>query len=169
MEAFIRMHKAGLIYRGARIVNWDPKLQTTVSDEEIEYVGQKDPFYYFKYGQFIIGTVRPETKFGDKYVVMHPADERYKEYAHGQKLELEWINTPITATIIKDEAIDMEFGSGVMTITPWHDQTDFEIAERHHLEKEQIIDLYGKLKPVAGEFTGMKITEAREKIIEKLE
>ena len=161
--AFKKMYDAGLIYRGTRIINWDPKGQTTISDDEIVYKEESSVFYYLKYGPFIIATARPETKFGDKYVVMHPADERYKDYQHGQKIELEWINTPITATIIKDEAIDMAFGTGVMTITPWHDQTDFEIAERHKLEKEQIIDLYGKLKPIAGEFTGMKIAEAREK------
>ena len=167
--AFKKMYDAGLIYRGTRIINWDPKGQTTISDDEIVYKEEPSVFYYLKYGPFTIATARPETKFGDKYVVMHPADERYKDYQHGQKIELEWINTPITATIIKDEAIDMTFGTGVMTITPWHDQTDFEIAERHKLEKEQIIDLYGKLKPIAGEFTGMKIAEVREKIIEKLE
>src|ERR1700722_542160 len=93
-EAFVRMYDMGLIYRGDRIVNWDPKLQTTVSDDEIEYKEQKDPFYYFQYGPFVIGTVRPETKFGDKYVVMHPDDVRYKEYSHGQQIELEWINGP---------------------------------------------------------------------------
>ena len=168
MEAFIRMYKAGLIYRGARIVNWDPKLQTTVSDEEIEYVEQKDPFYYFKYGPFIIGTVRPETKFGDKYVVMHPADERYKEYAHGQELDLEWINGPITATVIKDEAADMETGSGVMTITPAHSGIDFDIAQRHGLDIEQVIDERGILLPIAGEFAGQHIKKARPLIIEKL-
>ena len=167
--AFKKMYDAGLIYRGTRIINWDPKGQTTISYDEIVYKEEPSVFYYLKYGPFTIATARPETKFGDKYVVMHPADERYKDYQHGQKIELEWINTPITATIIKDEAIDMTFGTGVMTITPWHDQTDFEIAERHKLEKEQIIDLYGKLKPIAGEFTGMKIAEVREKIIEKLE
>jgi valyl-tRNA synthetase len=81
---------------------------------------------------------------------------------------LEWINGPIEATVIKDEAIDMEFGTGVMTITPWHDAVDFEIAKRHNLEKEQIIDLRGRLLPIAGEFADMKITEARPKIVEKL-
>ena len=168
VEAFKRMYEAGLIYRGHRIVNWDPKGQTTISDDEIDYKEQQDKFYYLKYGPFIIGTARPETKFGDKYVVMHPDDERYQEYKHGQKIELEWINGPLTATVIRDEAIDPEFGTGVMTITPSHDQTDFEIAERHKLEKEQIIDKYGRLMPIAGEFSGMKILEAREKIIEKL-
>ena len=168
VEAFIRMYDAGLIYRGDRIVNWDPKLQTTVSDEEIEYVEQKDTFYHFKYGPFDIGTVRPETKFGDKYVVMHPDDARYKEYKHGQQLDLEWINGPITATIIKDEAADMEFGSGVMTITPAHSAIDFEIAQRHKLDIEPVIDDRGILLPIAGEFAGQHIKKARAAIVEKL-
>ncbi len=168
MEAFVRMYNAGLIYRGSRIVNWDPKGQTTISDDEIVYEEEKTTFYYFQYGPFVIGTARPETKFGDKYVVMHPDDERYAAYTHGQKITLEWINGPLEATVIKDESIDMEFGTGVMTITPWHSQVDFDIAERHGLDKEQIIDTYSKLLPIAGEFSGMKIKDAREKIVEKL-
>ncbi|MCI5108872.1 MAG: valine--tRNA ligase, partial [Candidatus Pacebacteria bacterium] len=168
-EAFERMYKDGLIYRGDRIVNWDPKGQTTVSDDEVVYEEEKTKFYYLKYGPFTIGTARPETKFGDKYVVMHPDDKRYSKYKNGQKIDLEWINGPIRATVIKDASIDMEFGTGVMTITPSHSNIDFEIAERHSLDKEQIIDRYGKLLPIAGEFEGMKILEAREKIVEKLE
>ncbi|MEX2341009.1 MAG: valine--tRNA ligase [Candidatus Paceibacterota bacterium] len=168
MTAFVKMYEAGLIYRGARIVNWDPNLQTTVSDDEIEHVEQTDPFYYFKYGPFTIGTVRPETKFGDKYVVMHPDDVRYAEYKHGQQIEVEWINGPITATIIKDEAADREVGSGVMTITPWHSAVDFEIAERHGLDKEQVIDERGILLPIAGEFAGQHIKKARPAIVEKM-
>jgi valyl-tRNA synthetase len=169
MTAFKRMYDAGLIYRGARIVNWDPKMQTTVSDVEIEHVEQTDQFYYLKYGPFVIGTARPETKFGDKYVVMHPDDARYCEYTHGQTLELEWINGPIMATVIKDTSIDMTFGTGVMTITPWHDATDFDIAERHGLDKVQIIDERGILLPIAGEFAGIHIKKARAAIIEKLQ
>lgn len=166
--AFRLMYDAGLIFRGERIVNWDPKMQTTVSDDEVDWEEEKAPFYYFKYGPFLIATARPETKFGDKYVVMHPEDARYKKYKHGEKLEVEWINGKVTATIIKDEAVDPEFGTGVMTITPWHDTTDFEIAERHKLDKEQIIGFDGKLLPVAEEFAGLSIHEARSKIVEKL-
>jgi len=166
--AFGRMYEDGLIFRGARIVNWDPKLHTTVSDDEIEWVEEKAPFYYFNYGPFVIGTARPETKFGDKYVVMHPDDTRYKKYTHGQKIELEWINGAITATVIKDEVVDQKFGTGVMTITPWHDMTDFDIAERHKLDKEQIIDFDGKLLPIAHEFSGMTISGARQNIVKKL-
>src|SRR6185369_14912356 len=166
--AFKRMYDEGLIYRGSRIVNWDPKGQTVISDDELVYQEKKTKFYTFKYGTFSIGTTRPETKFGDKYVVMHPKDQRYAKYEEGQKIKLEWINGPIEATVVKDEAIDMGFGTGVMTITPWHTAIDFDIAERHKLDKEQIIDKYGKLLPVAGEFAGMKIDDAREKIVEKL-
>ncbi len=169
MEAFVRMYNAGLIYRGNRIVNWDPKGQTTISDDEIVYEERTSKFYTLKYGPFEIGTARPETKFGDKYVVMHPDDKRYAKYKDGEKFELEWINGKMTATIIKDEMIDMEFGTGVMTITPWHSHEDFELAEKYKLDKEQIIDKVGKLLPIAGEFAGMKITEARDKIIEKLQ
>jgi valyl-tRNA synthetase len=167
-ETFIRMYNDGLIYRGNRIVNWDPNLETNVSDEEVEYTEEKSKFYTFKYGPFEIGTARPETKFGDKYVVMHPDDERYSKYKHGDTFDLEWINGPITATIIKDESVDPEFGTGVMTITPWHSLVDFEIAERHGLDKEQIIDFHGNLLPIAGEFKGMNIMDARSKIVEKL-
>jgi len=166
--AFKKMYKDGLIYRGNRIVNWDPKMQTTVSDDEIEWKEEKANFYYLKYGPFTIGTARPETKFGDKYVVMHPKDKRYTQYKQGQEIEVDWINGTITATIIKDEAVDMQFGTGVMTITPWHDATDFEIAERHNLDKEQIIDEKGKLLPIAQEFSELHISKARPAIVEKL-
>ena len=165
---FKKMYDDGLIYRGNRVVNWDPKGQTVISDDEIVYKEQKGKFYTFKYGPFSISTARPETKFGDKYVVMHPEDKRYAEYKQGQKIKLEWINGPIEATIIKDEMIDMEFGTGAMTITPWHSHEDFTLALKYKLEKEQIIDKYGKLLPIAEEFAGMKINDAREKIVEKL-
>jgi len=168
-ETFKKLDDDKLLYRGKRIVNWCTKHQTSLSNLETEHVTRKDPFYYFKYGPFTIGTVRPETKFGDKYVVMHPDDERYKEYKHGDKLMVEWINGPIEATIIKDEASDPEFGTGVMTITPWHSGVDFEIAQRHNLDFEQIIDERGKLLPIAGEFADMSIKDARAKIVEKLE
>jgi valyl-tRNA synthetase len=166
--AFKTMYDDGLIYRGHRIVNWDAKGQTVISDDELIYEERKGKFYTFKYGPFEIGTARPETKFGDKYVVMHPKDERYSKWKHGDKLTVEWINGPIEATVIKDDMIDMEFGTGVMTITPWHSHEDFALAEKYKLDKEQIIDQYGKLLPIAGEFSGMKIAEAREKIVDKL-
>lgn len=168
-QTFKRMYDDDLIYRGNRIISWCSKHQTSFSDLEIKDEERTDNFYYLKYGPFIIATARPETKFGDKYVVMHPDDARYKKYKDGEKLELEWINGSIEATIVKDSAVDMEFGTGVMTITPWHDAADFEIAERHKLDKEQIIDEQGKLLPVAGVFAGMHIKKARPLIVEKLQ
>ncbi len=168
-QTFKKMSDDGLVYRGNKIVSWCSKHQTSFSDLEILDEERIDNFYYLKYGPFIIGTARPETKFGDKYVVMHPDDKRYREYKEGQKIKLEWINGPIEATIIKDEAVDMEFGTGVMTITPWHDNADFEIAERHKLDKEQIIDENGKLLPIAGEFAGQHIKKARALIVAKLQ
>jgi valyl-tRNA synthetase len=167
--AFKKMYDDGLVYQGGRIVNWDPKGQTTISDDEIVRKEEHSKFYYFQYGPFVIGTARPETKFADKYVIVHPDDERYAQYDHMQEFEIEWINGPITATLIKDEVANMEMGSGAMTITPWHSAVDFDLAEKYNLPKEQIIDFYGKLLPVAGEFAGMKISEAREKIVEKLD
>jgi len=168
-NTFKKLDDDKLLYRGKRIVNWCTKHQTSLSNLETQHVERKDPFYYFKYGPFTIGTVRPETKFGDKYVVVHPDDERYKEYKHGDKLTVEWINGPIEATIIKDEASDPEFGSGAMTITPWHSGVDFDIAKKYDLDFEQIIDERGKLLPIACEFAGMSIKDARAKIVEKLD
>jgi valyl-tRNA synthetase len=168
-EVFVKMYGDGLIYRGHRIVNWDPNLETNVSDDEVEYAEEATKFYTFKFGPFEIATARPETKFADKYVVMHPDDKRYKKYKHGDTFDVEWINGPVTATVIKDTSVDPSFGTGVMTITPWHSMVDFEIAERHKLDKVQVIDFHGKLLPVAGEFAGMPIAEARPKIVEKLQ
>ena len=167
-DTFAQLERDELLYRGARTVNWCPKHQTSFSNLEVEHEDRVEPFYYFQYGPFVIGTARPETKFGDKYVVMHPNDARYAKYKHGQQIELEWINGPIIATVIKDEAGDPEMGTGVMTITPWHSNIDFAIAKRHNLDYEQIIDWRGKLLPIAGEFAGQDIREARSKIVEKL-
>jgi len=167
-EVFTKMYNDGLIYRGSRIVNWDPNLETNISDDEMVYREETGKFYTFQYGPFQISTARPETKFGDKYVVVHPDDKRYAQYKDGDTFEAEWINGKIMATVIKDEAIDPAFGTGAMTITPWHSQADFDIAERHHLDKEQIIDFHGKLLSIAGEFAGLPIHEARPKIVEKL-
>ncbi len=167
-KTFVDMYNDGLIYRGNRTINWCSKHQTSLSDVETESVEDMGQLYYFQYGPFTIATSRPETKFGDKYVVMHPDDTRYELWKHGDQLELEWINGPIIATVIKDSVIDMAFGTGVMTITPWHDAVDFDIAKRHDLPFEQVIDLQGKLLPIAGEFAGQKIAVARAKIVEKL-
>src|SRR3989344_5438867 len=96
-KTFNKLFDDGLVYRGKKIINWCPKHQTSFSDLEIIDEEREDKFYYLKYGPFIIGTARPETKFGDKYVVMHPNDKRYSSYKHGQKFDLEWINGPVQA------------------------------------------------------------------------
>jgi valyl-tRNA synthetase len=167
-DTFIKMYEDGLVYRGKRSIHWNPKYQTSLSDIETEFIEKKDPFYYFKYGPFTIGTTRPETKFGDKYIVVHPNDARYAQYFHRQEFTLPWISGNITATLIKDEVANPEIGSGAMTITPWHSAIDFDIAERHNLPFEQIIDWNGKLLPIAGECSGMRIEDAREKVVEIL-
>ncbi len=169
IDTFVKLYRDGLLYRGERIVSWCVKHQTTLSDLEVRYEERTEPLYYLKYGSFEIATARPETKFGDKYIVAHPKDKRYAKFKDGEKFEAEWINGQVTATVIKDSIIDMNFGTGAMTITPWHDPIDFELATRRKLDKEPIIDRYGKLLPIAGEFTGTKISEARPKIVEKLQ
>ena len=164
-DTFIKMHEDKLVYKGKRICNWCTKHQTSLSDVETEYEERKDPFYYLQFGPFVIGTSRPETKFGDKCIVVHPDDKRYAEFKHGQTLQVDWINGPITATVIKDPVIDMTLGTGAMTITPWHSDVDFDIAQRHNLPYEQVIDERGKLLPIAGQFAGEKIIPAREKLV----
>ena len=168
-DTFEKMYEEGMVYRAKRSIHWNPKFKTSLADIETKFEDRTEPFYYFQYGPFEIGTSRPETKFGDKYVVMHPEDERYEKYNHGETFEAEWINGKVTATVIKDDAIDMEFGTGVMTITPWHDSTDFDIAQRHNLDYEQVIDLDGRLMEIAGkDFVGKKIHIAREEVFNTL-
>jgi valyl-tRNA synthetase len=166
---FHQMYEDGLIYRGGRIVNWDPNMQTTVADDELEYVEEKSKFYYFQYGPVVIGTARPETKFRDKIIVVHPDDERYKDLI-GKEFDVEWIEGTVKAKVIADECIDMELGTGAMTITPAHSLVDFELAQKHKLDSPQIIDFYGKIRPDASEtFAGLSVQEAREKIVERLQ
>jgi len=167
-KTFVKMYEDGLIYRGKRCIHWNPKFKTSLSDIETMFEDRVEKFYYFQYGPFVIGTSRPETKFADKYIVVHPDDPRYATYKHLQEFEIDWINGPIKATLLKDEVADMEKGTGAMTITPWHSQVDFELAQKYHLPIEQIIDWDGKLLPVAEEFAGMKIEQARPLIVQKL-
>src|SRR3989339_161328 len=110
---FQKLYDDDLVYRGNRLVNWCTKHQTSLSDLETAAETRQDKLYYMQYGPFVIATSRPETKFGDKYVVMHPDDARYTQYTEGDQIPLTWLDGQITATVIKDEAIDMEFGSGV--------------------------------------------------------
>lgn len=166
---FRKMYDEGLIYRGNRIVNYSVKYRTAYSDIEVLHEDRNDPLYYIKYGPITIATVRPETKFGDKTIVVHPEDERYKEFV-GKSYPVQIATgETITMNVIADEAIKPEFGTGAMTITPAHDPIDFEIAQRHNLPMTPVIGLDGKLLPIAGEFAGMKAAEARKLIAAKLE
>jgi len=162
------MYDDGLIYRGNRIVNWCIRCQTTLADDEIEYKQETVPFYHFKFGPFSIGTVRPETKLGDKYVVVHPDDKRFTKY-HGLKQNIPWISGEVEMQVLPDKSADPKMGSGAMTITPQHSFLDFEIAQKHGLQiKENIIGLDGKLTSATGEFAGLPVREAREKFVEIL-
>ncbi len=168
--AFKKMYDDGLIYRGHRIVNWDPKGQTTVSDDEVVYEQRKAKFYTFKYSKnfpISISTTRPETKVGDTAVAVHPEDERYKKFV-GKEYDIEFSGVKIHIKIIADETVDKDFGTGALGVTPAHSMTDWDIAERHGLPKIQVINEYAKMTVENPELKGKKTTEARDIIIEWL-
>ncbi len=167
--AFKRMYDAGLIYKGNRIVNWDPKGQTTISDDEIVYEERDSVLYTFKYAQdfpISISTTRPETKVGDVAVAVHPEDERYRQYI-GKEYDAVFCGVPIHITIIADHTVEKEFGTGALGVTPAHSHADWEIADRHDLPRPQVINEYGKMT-VDGPLNGLKTAEAREKAAEWL-
>lgn len=166
-DTFVKMHRDGLIYRGTRIVNWSVKDQTALSDLEIKYEERADPLYYIRYGPLELATVRPETKFGDTAVAVHPKDKRYAQYV-GKTIEIETLLGTAKINVIADPAIDPEFGTGVVKVTPAHDAADFEIAQRHGLEIRQVIGLDGRLNEKAGPYAGLKVAEARAKIVEDM-
>jgi len=171
--AFKKMYDAGLIYRGYRIVNWCPKCQSTLSDDEVEHEEQKAKFYTFKYSSdfpIYISTTRPETKLGDTAVAVNPNDERYKKYI-GKEFEIKkFADGPdLKIKIIADENIDPEFGTGAVGITPAHSHIDYEIAQKNNLPIIKVIDEHAKTTNEAGtEYAGLKIKEAREKVVEYL-
>ncbi len=168
--AFKKMYDEGLIYRGHRIVNWDPKGQTVISDDEIVYEERKAKLYTFKYSKdfpISISTTRPETKVGDTAVAVHPQDERYQEYI-GKEYDIEFCNVPIHIKIVPDESVDKEFGTGALGVTPAHSQVDAEIAERHNLPTVQVINEFAKMIVGDPSLIGKKTTEAREIVVEWL-
>lgn len=167
-DTFQKLYDDKLLYRGKRIVNWCVKHQTSLADLETNSTEQKDPLYYMKYGPFTLATVRPETKFGDTAVAVHPEDSRYKKWI-GKEIEFEGLIGPVKLKVIADEFVDPEFGTGVVKVTPAHDPNDFAMAERHGLEVKEVIDKYGKLNELTGKYAGLKITEARKVIAEDLE
>lgn len=162
-QTFKKMWDEGLIYRGKRLVNYCTKHHTGFSDIEVEYEDRTTPLYYIKYGPFTLATTRPETKFGDTGVAVHPDDERYKQYV-GQELEIEGVNGPFKVKVVADKHVDPAFGTGVVKITPAHDFNDWDIAQRHNLPAVQVIDQDGRLTEKAGQFAGLTVLEAREAV-----
>ena len=166
--AFKSMYDEGLIYRGYKVVNWDPKGQTTISDDEIVYEERDTKLYTFKYSKdfpISISTTRPETKLGDTAVAVHPDDPRYKEFV-GKTYEIkDFCGVPLSIKIIADESVEKDFGTGALGVTPAHSQIDAEIAERHKLPMIQVINEYAKMTVGDERTMGKKTTEAREAIV----
>ncbi len=164
--AFKRMYDAGLIYRGNRIVNWDPKGQTTISDDEIVHEERTATLYTFKYSKDFpipVATTRLETKVGDVAVAVHPDDPRYKEFV-GKTYEVMFCDIPLSIRIVADTEVDPEFGTGALGVTPAHSQIDWDIAERHNLPKDRIvINEYAKMT-AEGRVSGLKVNDAREAV-----
>ncbi len=173
-KVFVQLHKEGLIYRDKRLVNWDPKLHTAISDLEVVQKESKGHMWYIKYPvegsteRFItIATTRPETMLGDTAIVVNPEDERYADLV-GQFAILPIVGRPIK--IIADDYVDKEFGTGAMKVTPAHDFNDFEVGKRHKLEMINIFDISAKLNEnVPGEYRGLDRYDARKKVLAELE
>lgn len=167
---FKKMFDDGLIYRGFRIVNWDPKGQTTISDDEIVYEERTAKMYTFKYSKdfpISISTTRPETKVGDTAVAVHPNDPRYKEFI-GQEYDAIFCGVPIHVKIIADESVEKDFGTGALGVTPAHSMIDWDLAKKHDLPVKQVINEFAKMTVGDDRLIGKKTIEAREKIVEWL-
>lgn len=165
-EAFVRLWEDGLIYKGTRLINWSPGLQTAVSDLEVENKDIDGELYYFRYpvegdAEIPVATTRPETILGDTAVCVHPEDERY-QHLIGKKAYVPILNREIP--IIADEYVDREFGTGALKITPGHDFNDYEIGQRHDLEIINIMNRDATLNENAGQYAGMERFEARKKL-----
>jgi valyl-tRNA synthetase len=167
MKAFVDMYEDGLIYRKNRVVNWDPKGQTTISDDEIVYEERQSTLYTFRYSKdfpIAISTTRPETKVGDTAVAVHPDDARYQEYI-GKTYSFTFCDVPVSVTIIADREVDPEFGTGALGVTPAHSKIDWDMADRHGIEaRPQVINEYAKMT-VAGRLNNVKVDAARETVV----
>jgi valyl-tRNA synthetase len=174
---FKRLYDDGLIYRGERIINWDPVSQTAVSDLEVEYEEVESAFWHVRYPVLdddgeptdkyvVIATTRPETIPADTAVAVNPEDDRYRDLV-GREVLVPMVNRPVA--VIADEAVDIEGGSGALKVTPGHDPVDFEIGERHDLEIINILNLDGTLNEAAGPYAGMDRDTARQRIVADLE
>lgn len=171
-EFFVKLHKDGYIYRGNRIINWCPDCKTSLSDAEVEHSEVDGKFYHFYYvinenGEKLeVATTRPETILGDTAIAVNPQDDRYKHLI-GMTVTVPSVNRVIP--IIADDYVDIDFGTGVVKITPAHDPNDFEVGQRHYLPKINVMDELGVMNELAGKYAGMSRYECRKAIIEDLE
>ena len=169
---FVNLYNKGLIYRHERIINWCPRCATALSDLEVEYQEQDGKLYYIRYplsdgsGHITVATTRPESMLGDTGVAVHPEDPRYAAFV-GKQATLPIMDRPIP--IVGDEAIEMEFGTGALKVTPGHDVTDFEIGERHGLEIINVIGFDGNMTDLAGKYEGMERFDTRRAVAEELD
>lgn len=170
-KVFVDLYNRGTIYRGEYIINWDPKAQTALSDIEVIHKDVEGAFYHMTYpladgsGEVEIATTRPETMLGDSGVAVHPDDERYQDLV-GKTVILPLMDREIP--IVADDYVDREFGTGVVKITPAHDPNDFEIGNRHDLERINVMNDDGSMNDKAGKYAGMDRFEARKKVVEDL-
>ena len=167
-STFKKMWDDGLIYRGERLVNYCTHHRTSFADIEVVYEERTSPLYYLKYGPFTLATTRPETKFGDTAVAVHPDDERYKKYVN-QVIAVEGLNGPFELRVIADTMVDPQFGTGAVKITPAHDFNDFEAGQRHNLQAVRVINHDGTMNHVAGKYEGMTVLEARKAVADDLQ
>ena len=171
-EVFVTLYEKGLIYRGEYIINWDPSTKTAISDIEVIHKEVKGAFYHMNYpladgsGHIEVATTRPETMLGDTAVAVHPEDERYKHLI-GKTLLLPIVGREIP--IVGDEYVEMDFGSGAVKITPAHDPNDFEVGNRHNLERVLVMNEDGTMNAKAGKYEGMDRFECRKQIVKDLQ
>ncbi len=176
-EVFIRLYRKGLIYRGKRIINWDPVAHTALSDEEVVYKEQQGKLWHLRYPvmvdgvpsgeQFlVVATTRPETMLGDTAVAVHPDDERYKHLV-GRTVLLPLMDREIP--VVADSYVDASFGTGVVKITPAHDPNDFEVGQRHNLPQINVMNVDASINELGGAYAGLERYEARKRIVADLE
>ncbi|MEY9975259.1 valine--tRNA ligase [Lysinibacillus sp. RC79] len=169
---FVQLYEKGLIYRGERIINWDPAAKTALSDIEVIYQDVQGAFYHMKYpladgsGYVEVATTRPETMLGDSGVAVHPKDERY-QHLIGKTVILPIVGREIP--IVADDYVEMEFGTGVVKMTPAHDPNDFEVGNRHNLERILVMNEDGTMNELAGKYNGMDRFECRKQIVADLQ
>ena len=171
-EVFVKLYEKGLIYRGERIINWCPHCCTSISDAEVDFAEKEGNFWHLRYpltdgsGYVELATTRPETLLGDTAVAVHPEDERYKDII-GKTVTLPLVGREIP--VVADTYVEMDFGTGVVKITPAHDPNDFEVGLRHNLEVINVMDDTAHMNEKAGKYCGMDRYECRKAIVKDLE